>query len=167
MKLAGFLFVSSIIRFPQYSTDVRCVKFGTIVGVENKIRALLGDDSFSTQPIRFLVLDLSKVDGVDFSAAEAFTRINRLLCVRDVKMIVCGFSLDSSVGKALFNVGLLDGPDMVQSHEDLNSALESCENDLLKAFYHQKNVLDKSRSTSPTPKALGMYSARLIDPTLT
>ena len=98
------------------------------------------------------------MDGVDFSAAEAFTRINRLLCVRDVKMIMCGFSSESNVGKALFNVGLLDGPDRVQSHEDLNSALESCENDLLKTLYHQKDVLDKSRTG--VSKALGKYSRR-------
>ena len=118
--------------------------------MENKVRALLKDDSFGSQPIRFLVFDLSKVDGVDFSAAEAFTRINRLLNVRDVKMIICGFSLDSSVGNALFNVGLLDE---VQFTEDLNSALESCENDLLKAFYFQKNILDKHRNGAT--KAMG------------
>lgn len=124
--------------------------------MENRIRTLLRDDSFSSRPIRFLVLDLSKVDGVDFSAAEAFTRINRLLGARDVKMIMCGFSPTSSVGKALYNVGLLDGPDKVQSNEDLNSALESCENDLLKAFYHEKDALDQSRNAAS--KAVGAYT---------
>ena len=62
---------------------------------------------------------------------------------------MCGFSTGSSVGKALYNVGLLDGPDQVQYYSDLNSALESCENDLLKAFYEQKDILDSTRKAAP------------------
>ena len=130
MKLAGFLF------------------FGTIVGVENTIRALLEDDVFDSKPMRFLVIDLAKVDGVDFSAAEAFTRINRLLVAREVEMILCGFATTSTVGRSLYNVGLLDGPDSVEYHEDLNSALESCENELLKAFYQQRDLLDRKRGAA-------------------
>lgn len=116
MKLAGYLF------------------FGTIVGVEKEIRKLFLE-SFQTQRVRFLVLDLYNVDGVDFSAAEAFTRINRILNAKDVKLIVCGFSVEGEMGRSLSNVGLFDSEDAVQYFESLNSALEFCENDLLKAFY--------------------------------
>lgn len=119
------------------------IQFGTIVGVENRIRALLHDDVFSSQPIQFLVLDLSKVDGVDFSAAEAFNRINRILNVRDVQMIMCGIAPNRDVWKSLFNVGLLSENDGVQFFDDLNSALENCENQLLKAFYQRKDDLVK------------------------
>lgn len=123
MKLAGYLF------------------FGTIVGVEKEIRKLLAE-SFQIQRVRFLVLDLYNVHGVDFSAAEAFTRINRILNAKEVKMIVCGFSMEGEVGQSLCNVGLLNSVDAVQYFESLNSALEYCENYLLKAFYeHQRNAL--------------------------
>lgn len=123
MKLAGYLF------------------FGTIVGVEKEIRKLFLE-SFQTQRVRFLVLDLYNVDGVDFSAAEAFTRINRMLNAKDVKLIVCGFSVEGEMGRSLSNVGLFDSEDTVQYFESLNSALEFCENDLLKAFYeHQRKAL--------------------------
>lgn len=126
MKLAGYLF------------------FGTIVGVEKEIRKLLSE-SFQTQRIRFLVLDLYNVDGVDFSAAEAFTRISRILNAKEVKMIVCGFSMEGEMGQSLCNVGLFDSEDAVQYFESLNSALEYCENHLLKAFYeHQQNALTQS-----------------------
>ncbi|MCJ1380495.1 hypothetical protein MMC17_003600 [Xylographa soralifera] len=118
MKLAGYLF------------------FGTIVGVENRIRALLHEDAFASQPIRFIILDLSKVDGVDFSAAEAFPRINRILNMRDVQMLMSGMSLNGSIRTSLYNVGLLREDDGVEVFEDLNSALEFCENDLLKILYH-------------------------------
>ena len=121
-------------------------QFGTIVGVENRIRALLHDDTFSSKPIQFLVLDLSKVDGVDFSAAEAFTRINRILSVRDVQMIMCGIAPQGDVWKSLFNVGLLSENDGVLFFEDLNAALENCENQLLKAFYQRKDDMVKMGS---------------------
>lgn len=123
MKLAGYLF------------------FGTIVGVEKEIRKLLSG-SFQSQRVRFLVLDLYNVDGVDFSAAEAFTRINRILNAKDVKMIVCGITMKGEMGRSLSNIGLFDSEDAVQYFESLNSALEYCENYLLKAFYeHQRSAL--------------------------
>ena len=135
MKLAGYLF------------------FGTIVGVETRIRALLREDAFDSHPIRLLVLDLSKVDGVDFSAAEAFTRINRILKVRDVQMIMCGFSWKGEIGDSLYNVGLFGEDDGVEFFEDLNSALEFCENELLKAFYQRRDAMNV---TSSGTKHLGI-----------
>ena len=137
LKLAGYLF------------------FGTIVGVENKIRTLLHDDSFHSQPIQFLLLDLSKVDGVDFSAAEAFSRINRILSVRSVRMIMCGILSSGNVRESLDNVGLFNQGDGIDYFEDLNSALESCENELLKAFYQQRDALING---TPNNKYLGLHN---------
>jgi SulP family sulfate permease len=122
-------------------------QFGTIVGVENRVRAILGDEAFRSSPIQFLVLDLSKVDGVDFSAAEAFTRINRILGVRKVQMIMCGIANNSIVQKSLFNVGLLSDNDGVEFFDDLNSALEYCENSLLKAFYQRRDDMINTDNT--------------------
>lgn len=119
MKLAGYLF------------------FGTIVGVEKEIRKLLSK-SFQSQRVRFLVLDLCNVDGVDYSAAEAFSRINRILKTKDVKMIICSIAIDSKIGRSFLNVGLFGLEDPVQYFGTLNSALEYCENYLLKAFYDRQ-----------------------------
>lgn len=131
MRLAGYLF------------------FGTIVGVEKQIRTLLLD-KFERDPIRFLILDLQNVDGVDFSAAEAFTRINRILHVKGVVLIICGIAVDGEMGKALCNVGLFEqGDDTVRFFETLNSALEHCENDLLLSLYQQRAGLAVPDS-SPT-----------------
>ena len=135
LKLAGYLF------------------FGTIVGVEKRIRALLDEEAFRTQPIRFLILDLSNVDGVDFSAAEAFTRVNRLLSTRGVDMIVSGTKFQSEVGRSLSNVDLWSKENGVKFCADLNSALEHCENELLKIFYRKR---DSQREVmAPTAKQLG------------
>ena len=130
MKLAGYLF------------------FGTIVGVERIVRKLL-DEQFQTRPIRFLVLDLFNVDGVDFSAAEAFTRINRLLRVKGVEVVICGIQMEGEVGRSLCNVGLFDDEDGVLYCETLNASLEYCENELLKAFYQQQ-MNEPERESAPS-----------------
>lgn len=140
MKMAGYLF------------------FGTIVGVENQIRALL-DEAFKVQPIRFLVLDMFNVDGVDFSAAEAFNRIKRILNTKNVKLVICGMTMDTEVGKSLRNVGLFD-EESVHFFVSLNSALEYCENELLKSFYHHHG---HEQGSEARPNFLG----RVPNPLLT
>ena len=142
IKLAGHLF------------------FGTIVGVEKQICNLLDEDVYRVQPIRFLTLDMFAVDGADFSAAEAFPRINRILNARNVQLVVCGMSLDSNVGRSLRNVGFLDEEQGVQWFLSLNSALEYCENELLKTFYHHR---ESGREAEATTAFLGeFYSTPLF-----
>ena len=138
IKLAGFLF------------------FGTIVGVENRIRDILAEDKFSDRPIRFVVLDLAHVNGIDFSAAEAFTRINRLLRKKNVVLIVSGFDIESDIGGSLRNVGLFSEENEVEIFADLNEALEYCENDLLKALYRRQESLKQRAPSQSGPRNLAV-----------
>jgi len=128
-KLAGFLF------------------FGSIVRVEKESRALIEEEAFNRDPIRFLIFDVAHVNGIDFSAAEAFSRMERVLARRRVKMIISGVSKQSEVGKSLRSVGLWNDDSAVQFFETLNNALEWSENELLKAFYSHKEAMDSSDST--------------------
>jgi SulP family sulfate permease len=123
-KLAGYLF------------------FGTIVSVESRIRALIEDEAFHERPIRFLVFDLWHVTGIDYSAAEAFSRLNRVFSRKGVTLVMSGVNAEGPLGLSLRAVGVgQDGnSNEVRMFEDLNSALESCENDLLKAFYASKET---------------------------
>lgn len=127
MKLAGHLF------------------FGTIVNVENTMRGLIEEEAFNRRPIRFLILDFSRVYGLDFSAAEAFTRINRILRQRNVQTTISGLDVRGDVGRSLQNVGLFAAENGVQIFEDLNSAMEFCENEYLKVFYNYREALLDSR----------------------
>ncbi|EHY55787.1 hypothetical protein HRR86_009285 [Exophiala dermatitidis] len=129
LKLAGYLF------------------FGTIVGVENRIRALLADDSFRDRPLRFLILDMTQINGIDYSAAEAFTRINRLLQQRGVELIISSLDVEGEIGQALQNVGLFADESNVSLFPDLNVALEHCENKLLTALYRQQEHRKKKRTS--------------------
>jgi sulfate permease, SulP family len=141
IKLAGFLF------------------FGTIVGVENRIRALLDEDAFESRLLQFLVLDMTSINGIDYSAAEAFTRVNRLLRKRNVRLVVSGLDLEGETGQALRNVGLFEDELGVEFFATLNEALEHCENRLLTAFYRHQEHRAVRRNAShlevPKPKKTG------------
>ncbi|KAK5694100.1 hypothetical protein LTR97_009721 [Elasticomyces elasticus] len=123
LKLQGYLF------------------FGSIVRVEKRVRAVIDAQSFAESPIRYLILDFSHVSGVDFSAAEAFGRMNRIIHRREVALILANVTLDNEVGNALQMVGLFVEKDETPApkvFEDLNAALESCENDLLKVLQEKQ-----------------------------
>jgi SulP family sulfate permease len=127
-KLAGYLF------------------FGTIVNVETHIRGLVEEEAFHERPIRFLVFDLWHVTGIDYSAAEAFSRLNRVFSRKGVTLVMSGVDAEGPLGLSLRAVGIgQDGTsNEVRMFEDLNSALESCENDLLKSFYASKERLRRN-----------------------
>jgi SulP family sulfate permease len=149
IKLSGFLF------------------FGTIVSVEEYMRSLINDESYDQQPVGFIIVDFSYVTDVDFSSSEGFQRINRILNRKGVKMIISGISFASKVGQALQNVGLLDTERADQEcpppqvFEDLNTALEGCENELLEVFYKHCNSPAPRRQGTP-PKTISESSNRAI-----
>lgn len=131
MKLSGFLF------------------FGTIVTVEERIRQLIDDDEFERRPIKFLVLDLRHVTGLDYSAGEAFGTVSRLLAAKQIALVLSGVDMESSLGRDLRAAGLgTSAKDTEVSFcPNLNAALEDCENELLRTFYASQDAVC-SRSTS-------------------
>jgi len=122
IKLAGYLF------------------FGTIASVEQKIRDLIADETFKNKPIRFVIMDLWQVTGVDYSAGEVFNTISRLLDGKGIELIVSGVDPDQSLGRNLRAVGLGEDGIEVKLLPELNSALEYCENELLKTLYARQEV---------------------------
>ncbi|KAJ2305223.1 hypothetical protein IWW54_005145 [Coemansia sp. RSA 2705] len=150
MRLQGFMF------------------FGTINGVEAYIRNLLEQRQWHANPIRFLVLDFALVNGMDFSAAEAFIRIRRLLESREIYMVICGAERVSEVGRALRAAGVWsdDECEYVQTSPSLNEALEWCENVLLQYYYlHQAALVGTEMPQSysivstPQPNEVDVYGS--------
>ncbi|KAF2667624.1 hypothetical protein BT63DRAFT_472304 [Microthyrium microscopicum] len=133
--------------------------FGSIVAVEKRIRAMIDEEAFMRQPIRYLIIDFSLVQGLDFSAAEAFVRMNRVLNGKGVELIISGVSVSDQVGQALSMVGLLENfhedneylPPRV--FEDLNQALEACENELLLTLKERSDELSAQKD-APAASAL-------------
>ena len=106
------------------------VFFGTISAVEDEIRKLLDLAKWQDNPIRFLIIDLALVHGLDFSSAEAFVRVQRLLEAKDVLLILCGAEPMGSVGAALQGVDLWSNREGIRLEVfgGLNDALEWTEN---------------------------------------
>lgn len=134
IKLTGFLF------------------FGTIVSVEERIRRLIDDDHFKQQPIKYLVLDLLHVTGLDYSAGEAFSTVSRLLFAKKITLVLSGVDMGGPLGRDLHAVGLgTSSKDTeVLFCTSLNSALESCENELLRTFYASQEAVRASRNITTT-----------------
>jgi SulP family sulfate permease len=151
IKLGGFLF------------------FGTIVSVEDYMRSLIEEDHFQKQPVSFIIVDFTHVTDVDFSSSEGFQRINRIVSRKNVKMIISGVSFSNPVGQALQNVGLLDEVEgdedcpPPQVFEDLNTALESCENEMLEVFHkHCNSQASKRQQTTPPMSISGTKGSQQI-----
>lgn len=156
-EFSGSVAESTVRRHPRQreylhraGSQIRVVKlggylfFGSIVKVEKKVRALIDAEAFAATPIRYLILDFDHVTGIDFSAAEAFGRMNRILHRRGVKLALAGVRLESEVGRSLQMVGLFaesedhDSIPAPKLFESLNGALEACENELL-IILHERN----------------------------
>ena len=88
---------------------MNCSLIGTIARVEDTCRSIVDQHAWEQNPIRFLVIDLALVPGLDLSAAEAFVRVQRLLVSKGVIMVFCGQDLSSEVAVALHAVGLWSG----------------------------------------------------------
>ena len=152
IKLQGFLF------------------FGTISGCEAAIRDILEAAAWSSNPIRFLIIDASLSSGLDFSAAEAFTRIWRLLEEKGVVLVLCGCSADGQVGLALRSVGMwadAGSEHRVEVFENLNDALEYSENAFLRSLYSRsfdaphKNLTSTVNMSSQIGEP-GLYSRPFV-----
>ncbi|KAK0748078.1 sulfate transporter family-domain-containing protein [Apiosordaria backusii] len=142
IKLSGYLF------------------FGTIVSVEEKIRHLITEDQFKKHPIKFLILDLWLVTGLDYSAGEVFNTISRLLNGKGIELVISGVGPERALGRSLRAVGLGEDGIEVKFLPELNSALEYCENELLKTLYanqqeeeQQDSLQRQQQQLSPRPSA--------------
>lgn len=113
--------------------------FGTIVHVEDTLRSIVEDPNWRKQPVRFVIVDLTLVAGVDMSSAEAFVRVQRLLAAKGVVLVFCGVTIKSSVAKALASCGILEEP-QVELFETLNDALEWTENAYLSAWLRVQHL---------------------------
>ena len=91
-----------------------------------------------TTRVRFLILDFSLISGVDYSAMEAFQSIRRKLMSNSTHMIFCGLGIEQ---KKLVTSGLFDeseyGIGLIHTFDNLNQALEWCENTLLTKYYQR------------------------------
>ncbi|KAI0464973.1 hypothetical protein LJB42_000189 [Komagataella kurtzmanii] len=131
--------------------------FGSIGGLEKKIRYRFQEPIFSREPIRYLILDLNNVFSLDFSAVEGLRRIRNLMMEKNCFLLISSVSSTGPTVNALRDAGLWELPEheeKIQLFNTLNSALEWCENMFLKTYSDIKSRTINSRGksiTKPTP----------------
>ncbi|AAS53675.2 AFR304Wp [Eremothecium gossypii ATCC 10895] len=131
--------------------------FGTIISIEEKIGNLLEPNGSEYKKIiKYLILDFKhiNIDNIDYSAAEGFNRIKRVMEIKRIKLIVSSISECDKIYTIFSKIGLLQDVELFQ---DLNSALEWCENELLCEYRsllsRAHRVKVRRRSKDIVPKA--------------
>ena len=99
------------------------VFFGTASGFLERIRK-----RFEAGPIRFLVIDLRRVTGVDSSGVLSFRKVTQLTEARGCELVFAG--APEGVERQLRRGGAVDS-DAVRFEPDLDRALQRCEDTLL------------------------------------
>ncbi|KAF8001547.1 hypothetical protein HF325_004048 [Metschnikowia pulcherrima] len=143
------------------------VFFGSIGGVEHSIRDIFEKTRFRKNPIKYLIIDMKGVFSIDFSAAEGFRRILNLTNEFGTQLIIASVEEDDDIVNALRDAGLWDTACSleIQLFNDLNYALEWCENSFLKTYNKlqvnstpskqiQRGPSANSRHGSPMGKSL-------------
>lgn len=103
--------------------------FGTVERVVAQVRDRLRRTQVS--PLRFVVLDLRNVSGVDSAATSGFVKISQMAALEDVTVIMS--HMPETVRQLLALSGLeFDNQTAVRSAPDLDQALEMCEEQLLR-----------------------------------
>ncbi|VEU20204.1 DEKNAAC100926 [Brettanomyces naardenensis] len=108
--------------------------FGSIGGLEEKVRSRFARQSWQREPVKFLILDANRVSGIDFSAAEGFRRIRNLVVEKGCYLLISSVDQGSAIVRALEDCGLWETEEhreRVQLFNNLNSALEWSENRFL------------------------------------
>ncbi|KAJ3125548.1 hypothetical protein HK098_000167 [Nowakowskiella sp. JEL0407] len=108
--------------------------------IANKVDVTIQELLHGSEKVRFVVLDFSLISGIDYSAVEAFLRIKRKLMEQNIHFVFSGLG---DVTADLVKSGIFDTTSdtstLVHNFEDLNGALEWCENVLLATYFKQRS----------------------------
>jgi sulfate permease, SulP family len=111
LKLEGFIF------------------FGTANGLLSKLRAYRQNAS---TPLKYVVMDFSRVSGVDSTGMLSFARMLQWSIERGVELAFTGLS--DALGPAFHRQRALNPEAMMQFFPDLDHGIEWCENELIAAY---------------------------------
>lgn len=101
--------------------------FGTANAILEQIHSRT---HYAGQPsLRYLVLDFRHVHGLDSSATFSFSKVHKLARSQDFKMLLCHLQPDTQA--QLERSGLVANGTSIILFDDLDHALEWCEEDLL------------------------------------
>ncbi len=119
----------------------------------------------ANEHVRFVILDFSQVIGVDSSATLNFEKLAQRLAERNMYLITAGLKPD--VLAILRRGGLnLDNNAYLSQHEELDRALEWCEQDILQAQANEaqlrRGIFERMADALPQSKNLHRLTHYLV-----
>jgi SulP family sulfate permease len=127
------------------------VFFGSTSPLLEKVRSRLEHEP----PLRYLVIDLARVSGVDSSAVAAFGKVLRLATSHGFEVVLTGAS--EPVLAQLHRAGIAAAPGIVSFEPDLDRGLQRCEDALLQGVVPG----DQADGAGSLPKGLSPYLERV------
>nr|CAG8445476.1 7215_t:CDS:2 [Entrophospora candida] len=118
--------------------------YGSMKGVENVIKKILIDREQKAKPIRFLILNMLHVTGLDVNSVHVLESIQKHLQHRKIYLVICGISYKSQqvyIPFTKLSFWKDAQNDYVKFCGKSNDALEWCENSLLGAYYAKHRLL--------------------------
>ncbi|SOD93522.1 SLC26A/SulP transporter family protein [Caenispirillum bisanense] len=130
--------------------------FGTMEQVVARVRERIAQPD--APPLRFLILDLAAVSGMDSAATSGFLKIRGMVAHAGAPLVFC--ALPPGMAEALARSGLtVDADATAVSAADLDHALERCEEELLAT----ENLLSGSDDVTHHLEAILGPHPRLVD----
>jgi SulP family sulfate permease len=131
------------------------VFFGTANGLLERIRTRM-----EATPLRFLVIDLRRVTGVDSSAVVSFVKVMHLAEANGFELVFTGAS--DQVRKQLGQGGVVESEGIVRFEPDLDRGLQRCEEGLLEGAAAEPLVVvdGSSDGIAGMPPGLQTYLER-------
>ena len=131
------------------------VFFGTANGLLERIRTRM-----EATPLRFLVIDLRRVTGVDSSAVVSFVKVVHLAEAFGFELVLTGVS--DQVRKQLGQGGVVESEGIVRFEPDLDRGLQRCEEGLLEGAVAEPLVVvdGSSDGLAGMPPGLRTYLER-------
>ena len=126
--------------------------FGSANGLLERIRKRV-----EAGPLRFLVIDLRRVTGVDSSAVVAFVKVIGLAQTHGFELVLTGVS--EPVRKQLARGGVDEG-DLVRFEPDLDRGLQRCEEGCSRTEPPSRRTWTATRSRG-CPRGLRPYLERV------
>ena len=129
--------------------------FGTSNGLLERIRTRM-----EATPLRFLVIDLRRVTGVDSSAVVSFVKVVHLAEAFGFELVLTGVS--DQVRKQLERGGVVESEGIVRFEPDLDRGLQRCEEGLLEGAVAEPLVVvdGSSDGLAGMPPGLRTYLER-------
>jgi len=151
---------AELLRANGRRTLVLCLQgfmfFGTANKLLTQVSARCLQAANDDEPVRFVVFDFRRVSGMDSSAAMSFAKMRQL--AEKTGMTLVFAQMPPQVARILAQAGFNGAPGPFRILPDLDHALESCEEELLREL--------TGRQDEPAPGLLEDEEIRVIEPYL-